>query len=136
MSDTFDAFIMAVIALNTVCLGLVYVDMPLWFEATLSWLNFSFTVVFCIEAVAKITALGPRSYFTDRWCIFDFVVAALALGQLALDQVSTDEIPGISALRIVRIVRIFRLIPKVCLFAVQRWCFAGIQDMSMALACD
>ena len=113
MSDGFDAFIMGVIALNVGCLALTYVGAPLWLTRALDWLNIVFTFTFAIEAVAKMIALGLKSYFQDRWCMFDCLVATLSLVQIAIDKWTTSDIPAISLLRVFRVTRIFRLIPKV-----------------------
>ena len=114
MSDAFDAFIMLMILMNVACLAITHVDMVLWLHDTLFWLNVIFTTVFCVEAIAKITALGPVSYFMDRWCIFDCLVAALSVVQIAIDVWTTSDVPAINLLRVFRVTRIFRLIPKVC----------------------
>ena len=113
MSDSFDAFIMGVIVLNVGCLALTYVGAPLWLTRALDWLNIIFTFTFAIEAVAKMIALGLKSYFQDRWCMFDCLVATLSLVQIAIDKWTTSDIPAISLLRVFRVTRIFRLIPKV-----------------------
>ena len=113
MSQTFDAFIMAIIGLNVACLALNYVDMPLWLVDTLFWLNIVFTSIFGLEAVAKLVALGVKPYFLDRWCAFDFFVALLSLVQIAIDIWTSSDIPAVNLLRVFRVARIFRLVPKV-----------------------
>ena len=74
------------------------------------WINVIFTVIFLVEAVIKITGLGPRWYFLDSWNILDFVVVNLALIILAMD-IQTKEYlceenvyGGISVLRIFRVI--------------------------------
>jgi hypothetical protein len=113
MSNAFDAFIMVIIALNVLCLTLVHVDMPQWLVTTLFWLNFAFTCIFTLEAAARIVALGFKPYFTDRWFAFDFLVAALSLVQIAIDIWTNSNIPAVNLLRVFRVARIFKLVPKV-----------------------
>jgi Ion transport protein len=113
MSDTFDAFIMGVIILNVGCLAVTHVNMPMWLVAALFWLNVVFTTTFVVEAAVKIIALGFKGYFTDRCCTFDFAVAALSVVQIAIDVWTVSDIPAINLLRVFRVTRIFRLIPKV-----------------------
>jgi hypothetical protein len=113
MSNAFDAFIMGIIALNVFCLTLIYVDMPTWLVGTLFWLNFAFTCIFTLEAAAKVIALGVKPYFMDKWCAFDFLVAILSLLQLAIDIWTTSNIPAVNLLRVFRVARIFKLVPKV-----------------------
>ena len=36
-----------------------------------------FTIVFVMELVLKIIAYGMRRYFTDAWCLLDFVIVAV-----------------------------------------------------------
>lgn len=115
MSDGFDAFIMGIIALNVTCLALNHVGMPAWLNEMLFILNILFTAIFTVEAAAKMAALGVKEYFLDRWCSFDFFVAALSLVQIAIDVWSAADIPAVNLLRVFRVARIFRLVPKVCL---------------------
>lgn len=114
MSNKFETFIMSIIMLNVGCLALTHVEMQPWLIVTLFWLNVLFTVIFILEAIAKIIALGFKAYFMDRWCTFDFLVAASSLVQIAVDVWTVSDIPAINLLRVFRVARIFRLIPKVC----------------------
>ena len=113
MSGKFDAFIMGIIALNVACLALNHVGMPQWLTSMLVVLNIVFTAIFAIEAVAKMLALGVKEYFLDRWCSFDFFVAFLSLVQIAIDLWTSSDIPAVNLLRVFRVARIFRLVPKV-----------------------
>lgn len=113
MDDRFDAFIMGIIGLNVACLALNHVGMPGWLTETLAVLNILFTVIFAVEAAAKMIALGVKEYFMDRWCSFDFFVAALSLVQIAIDVWTSSDIPAVNLLRVFRVARIFRLVPKV-----------------------
>ena len=113
MSDTFDAFIMTIIALNILALALNYVGMPAWLVAALFWLNLVFTAIFLLEAAAKMVALGVAPYLRDRWCAFDCFVAVLSLIQIAIDVWTSSDIPAVNLLRVFRVARIFRLVPKV-----------------------
>lgn len=42
-----------------------------------------FTAIYCIEATAKILAVGWRSYIQHTKNVFDFVITILALGATA-----------------------------------------------------
>ncbi len=50
-----------------------------WLQVTLSRMNDVFTVVFFIEMVIKMLALGFKTYFTNAWCWLDFVIVAVSL---------------------------------------------------------
>ena len=43
----------------------------------LDHLDKMFTVTFALELLLKMTAYGPRRYFTDAWCWLDFVIVAV-----------------------------------------------------------
>lgn len=58
-----------------------------------------FVVVFVIEAILKLTALGPAQYFRDEWNTFDFIVTALGVIEL-----SVENVQGLSVLRAFRLV--------------------------------
>jgi len=83
----------------------------------LSWvieiINYTFAVIFTIEAAIKIIAL-KKQYFNDSWNIFDFTIVTVTLIFLILKIL---EIPiifgnGANILRIIRIGRVFRLARK------------------------
>ena len=58
-----------------------------------------FSATFAIEAVMKLCAMSPKFYFKEGWNIFDFVIVALSLLELGLQNVS-----GLSVLRSFRLV--------------------------------
>lgn len=58
-----------------------------------------FVVIFVIEAILKLTALGPAQYFKDEWNTFDFIVTALGVIEL-----SVEGVQGLSVLRAFRLV--------------------------------
>jgi len=47
--------------------------MPKYVEKGIEYGNYTFSIIFLIEAVIKIIAFGGR-YFTDNWNIFDFML--------------------------------------------------------------
>lgn len=56
-------------------------------------------LVFLIEAILKLTALGILQYFRDGWNTFDFIVTALGVIEL-----SVENVQGLSVLRAFRLV--------------------------------
>lgn len=112
MSDTFESIIMGIILLNVACLAINGVNMPVALISTLSWLNIAFTSIFLLEAAAKMVALGMKQYFQDRWCMFDFAVALLSAMQIIIEMSRKSDIPAVNLLRVFRVARIFRLVPK------------------------
>lgn len=81
---------------------------PLW-RLALTNINDAFTYVFITEAALKLVAYGPGSYFADRWNSFDCLVALLSLAGTVLGYF---DLSGITILNVLRILRIFRLIPR------------------------
>ena len=63
-----------------------------------------FLTIFTIELVLEFLAQGPRRYLSNGWNWFDVLVVGIAY-------VATN--PAISALRTLRVVRVFRLISAV-----------------------
>lgn len=69
-----------------------------------------FVLVFVIEAILKLTALGPVQYFGDEWNTFDFIVTALGVIEL-----SVEGVQGLSVLRSFRLVSGCAFAIDVCL---------------------
>jgi len=74
--------------------------------------NLFFMVVFALEALLKIMAMGIR-YFQDGWNIFDFTIVCLSVGFFFLEDVFKVKlgVGGASAIiaRSVKIGRLFKL---------------------------
>jgi voltage-gated sodium channel len=66
--------------------------------------NAYFLYIFTAELVFEFLAQGPRNYFRNGWNVFD--VTVVGLSYIAVS-------PAISALRTLRVVRVFRLISAV-----------------------
>lgn len=66
--------------------------------------NLYFLFIFTAELVLEFFAQGPRRYFASGWNIFDVLVVGLSYIAVS---------PAISALRTLRVVRIFRLVSAV-----------------------
>eukprot|EP00793_Prasinoderma_coloniale_P003769 PRCOL_00003146-RA len=111
-SDAFDGFIMSCIMANIVFMSMRTADMTDEWVAVLFWANFVFTTIFFLEMVFKIWALGPRNYFGNPWNKFDFVVVQFSIIGLCLDAFTGGGIPVVSLLRVFRVARIFRLVPR------------------------
>lgn len=111
-NDTCDAFIMAMIMLNVIVMAMTHRDMGDSWENGLFIANTIFAMIFLVEAAIKLVALRPKQYFADKWNSFDFVVVILSMVSLAVRLTGNDSVPGLNLLRIFRIARVFRLIPK------------------------
>ena len=112
-SKNFDLFIMICILANTFVLAFNWYMQPKSYKDVLEIFNYTFMVIFTIEAIIKIIA-QRLDYFKDSWNIFDFVVVAgtiIILGITWAGLAKGLEILG-TILRTLRIGRVFRLIKK------------------------
>lgn len=92
------------ILLNAAILGLETNNdlMQDWGEA-LHWLDHGILAIFMAEIVVLIAARRWH-YFSDPWCVFDFIVVGIAL---------IPASGSLSVLRALRVLRVLRLINKV-----------------------
>jgi len=99
-----DLFITLCIVVNTAFMAMDHYGMDPSFEEFLKYGNYFFTTTFTVECFAKIIAMSPKFYLKEGWNIFDFIIVAFSLAELALDGVS-----GLSVLRSFRLLRVFKL---------------------------
>ncbi|XP_055311841.1 sodium channel protein para-like [Sitodiplosis mosellana] len=97
-------FIILCILLNTLFMALDHHEMSEELSDVLTVGNYIFVVVFVIEAILKLTALGPAQYFRDEWNTFDFIVTVVGVIELSMENVQ-----GLSVLRAFRLLRPLRL---------------------------
>ena len=115
-SQVFDGFITLVIVLNIVVMACDYwgIEQDIAIFNGLNTVSFCFGLIYYVECVMKMTALGPVAYFADSWCQFDFFLVCTSL----LDQFAADFLNSIMplppmllrVLRVLRILRILRLL--------------------------
>lgn len=100
-----DSFILFCIIANAAILGYDahFGDANPHHAAIDRW-NMYFLFIFTAELVFEFFAQGPRAYFRNGWNIFDLLVVGLSY--VAVN-------PAISALRTLRVVRVFRLVSAV-----------------------
>jgi len=100
-----DGFILVCIIANAVILGYDahYGETNAYHSRIEQW-NQYFLYIFTAELLLEFLAAGPKKYFTNGWNIFDVVVVGLSY--IAVN-------PAISALRTLRVVRVFRLVSAV-----------------------
>ena len=68
--------------------------------------NLFFTVIFAIEMLMKLTALGCREYIKDGFNVFDMFIVIMSYVELAMP----GEASSLSVLRAFRLLRIFKII--------------------------
>ncbi|XP_038064371.1 voltage-dependent T-type calcium channel subunit alpha-1I-like isoform X5 [Patiria miniata] len=107
----FDLAVAAVIFINVISMALEHYGMSQTLEEILRYFNYFFTVVFILEAILKITALGFRRYFKDRWNQLDMIIIILSIIGVFLEELQTDIIPiNPTIIRIMRVLRIARVL--------------------------
>lgn len=74
------------------------------YHAQIEQWNMYFLYIFTAELVLEFLAQGPKRYFKNGWNIFDVIVVGISYIAMS---------PAISALRTLRVVRIFRLVSAV-----------------------
>ncbi|CAF4156692.1 unnamed protein product, partial [Rotaria magnacalcarata] len=76
----------------------------------LDYCNYVFTVVFIIEAISKIIALGPLRYLKDRWNQIDIGIAILSIAGIVVEKMNNGHILPINPtlIRVMRVLRIAR----------------------------
>mmetsp|Transcript_58370 Transcript_58370/g.186060 ORF Transcript_58370/g.186060 Transcript_58370/m.186060 type:complete len:1610 (+) Transcript_58370:485-5314(+) len=111
-SEEFDVFIMTMILLAIAFMAMTHVDQSSTFDTTLFIANVIFSSIFLVEAGLKLFAFGVAQYFRSSWNTFDFIVVLFSIVGISVDLSTSAEIPVVSLLRVFRVARIFRLIPK------------------------
>jgi voltage-gated sodium channel len=100
-----DSFILLCIIGNAAILGYdAHFGETNPYHALIEQWNMYFLFIFTAELALEFLAQGPRAYFTNGWNIFDVLVVGLSYIAVS---------PAISALRTLRVVRVFRLVSAV-----------------------
>ena len=100
-----DTFILLCIVANAAILGYdAHYGNSNPYNALIEQWNLYFLYIFTVELVLEFLAQGPRKYFRNGWNIFDIIV--IGLSYIAVN-------PAVSALRTLRVIRVFRLISAV-----------------------
>ena len=111
-SRSFETLILCLIMANILVMSMTHADMSDEFENVLFLLNCGFAGIFAIEAIMKLIAFKPSGYFRDPWNTFDFMVVALSIMGIAVTLTTDISATYLSIIRVFRVARIFRLIPK------------------------
>ena len=116
MNGAFDATIMGIIMLNVLFMAMEHHNMSSQWRLVMFTTNIIFTAIYIIEAAIKLLAIGPKNYFRDTSSAFDFVIVCFSVVGIIIEPspsaAANSQLSVVSLLRIFRIARIFRLIPK------------------------
>ena len=118
----FEGAILVVIVLNTVLLALDRHPLDRASADAYEQLGFGCTLLFGAEMVLSILGLGPRVYFADSFCRFDFTIVVISVVEVvafppywlvgSAPGASSGSGGAISALRTFRLARVLRLMSK------------------------
>jgi hypothetical protein len=83
MNEYFDAFIIIIIIINTLCLAMdKYPNFDIVVLDILNVLNYVFTVIFTTETVLKIVGLGWKVFIKDNFNKFDLLIVIISIIEL------------------------------------------------------
>jgi hypothetical protein len=106
MNSYFDAFIIFVIILNTICLAMdKYPAMDDPVLNMLALLNLMFTIIFTLEATLKLIGLGLKEFNKERFNQFDLAIVMISIAELYIP----GDVSGFSSFRAFRLFKVFRL---------------------------
>ena len=109
-----EQFIMVAVVLNTIVmfLGGFWTGNP-WFDLS----DALFTVIFLLEALTKISRVGWKSYWSQGWNRFDFIVLVIALPSLLNlffnEGMNTNAVLALRAMRLFKTFRMAQFIPNI-----------------------
>ncbi len=110
----FESVVLALILLSSMVMTLE----DIWFDSrpmlmdTLYYLDRILTVVFFMETVLKMYAMGFISYFTNAWCWLDFVIVAVSLINFGVSLLGIGNVPIFKTMRTLRALRPLRAMAK------------------------
>ncbi|KAA0148822.1 hypothetical protein FNF29_06447 [Cafeteria roenbergensis] len=108
--------IVLAILVNTVVLALDSYPVDTERARVAEILNFILSVVFLLEMLLKLAAMGPRAYSQDAFNVFDAVIVIISVVEVAVSppvflggSAAGTDAGGVSALRTFRLLRILKL---------------------------
>jgi len=115
MNRWFNNLVTCVIVINTVILAADHYPSSPSFDDNSSKGNFFCTIFFALDMSVKMAALGIRDYCHDSFNIFDGFVVSVSIVELCMSPPlfisgRQSHSKGISAFRILRLLRLFKLI--------------------------
>ena len=102
-------FIIILVLLNTCVLATEHYRQPTWLDQFQEITNLFFVVLFTLEMLLKMYALGFQGYFVSLFNRFDFFVVLSSLLELILTNENVMPPLGLSVLRCVRLLRTFKV---------------------------
>lgn len=101
----FDNFVMVAIMANIIILMIEHVPMDEDLATLLGQVNFVFLIIFTLEMLIRIVAVGPLNYIKDNWMKLDGFIVITAWVTLF-----AETMQGLQAIRALRVLRILMLL--------------------------
>lgn len=108
-TQAFYWIVIVVVFLNSLTLALEHYDQPDFLTQFLDIANKLFLGIFTIEMIVKMYCLGFHGYFASLFNRFDCLVVISSLLELAITEALKQPPIGISVLRCIRLLRIFKV---------------------------
>ena len=99
--------------MNVITLSLDHYDMDPVFDQVLFVTNAAFTIVFVVEVLVKLPGFGFKEYAGDPFNVFDFIIVAVSLVELAMSGGGgggSGLDGGLTMIRAFRLLRVFKLV--------------------------
>ena len=111
-ADSFNAFILLCIIVNSICLAVTWYGEPGELVEVMEIVNLAFTGIYLLEMIIKLIAY-KKTYFMDGWNVFDFLIVIFALVGIFTYYVFAIQVGALSTVvRAFRILRVLKLIRK------------------------
>ncbi|XP_037834364.1 sodium channel protein type 4 subunit alpha B isoform X2 [Kryptolebias marmoratus] len=131
MSWVFNLGIVLCIILNVIFMAMERYPMTENTLDLLSNVNLVFLVIFALELLLKLGALGAYGYFQVRWNIFDFIVVIFGLVDIALHAV--QGLQFLPPLRLLRALRLGRWWSELRMLMKISWSSVGSLGLVLVL---
>lgn len=108
-SQAFYWLIIVLVFLNTGVLATEHYKQPRWLENFQDYTNVFFVTLFTLEMFLKMYSLGFQGYFVSLFNRFDCFVVIGSIGEMLLTSYEIMPPLGVSVLRCVRLLRVFKV---------------------------
>lgn len=110
-SQAFYWLIIVLVFLNTGVLATEHYRQPPWLDDFQEVTNMFFVALFTMEMILKMYSLGFQGYFVSLFNRFDCFVVIGSIAEMVLTNTHIMPPLGVSVLRCVRLLRVFKVIP-------------------------
>lgn len=107
-SNFFLGMIMFFVLANTCLMASEHAGQPEYWTAVLRWCNIGFVIIFTIELVFKLWALGSKLFWRYRFNRYDAFVVAISVIELVVVEAGDVSSLGLPVFRAVRLLRLLR----------------------------